>query len=246
MAIQRIGGVIAAVVMAIVAFNFYNPLVAGADTIHREFDPHCLFDTGETTKIIHQVDSVTKKVTAKATLTDSSGECKVTAATGKWYTESGTEINIATENTWPSTSTSQWATPDNILTRFGNINKLVISLAPLLIVVGMLTMAASLGLQAATGIGNLGASIIDQVVGLAVALVAVNMAPSFFDGVVTASTVHGGQFSVTAFFGAIQNIIMGLIPLIAVLGFVGYLVIRGYFVGRQFAGNRMGRMNYGF
>ena len=215
----RIQALIASAVVFIVSLFLFGPLATGADQLYREFIGHCEVN-GTTTVRLHndagtQVGAVTEKTGSK---------CKVDAAitgTGA-LTENDTSVSVASNEITGGT----WVTPSQTLSRFGSINRTVISILPLVVVIGFM---ASAGLSAIAGQGNIGGIIRGEVGALIFVLIAISLGPVIFDTLGDASNVvEGDTLSVTKEFGSIQTLILGFVPVVFVLGIIAMVGYRGY------------------
>lgn len=223
----RIVGIVYAVIVAFVSFYFFGPLSSAADTVYREYIPHCEIDQVGSTAVIHQRDSMERVTGTPVRITNSSGECAVQAAVGTWYTESGHQIIIATANTWPATATSAWTTPDSILTRFGSINRLMANLMPLVVVLGFIGTAAITAVSSTSVRGGISSAVTGEVLILIVALVTASLLPTLLQAIVDSAGTLKGQFLVTSGFGTIITLIISILPLLINVSILGIFLVRG-------------------
>ena len=213
---NRIQALIASGVVFIVTLFLFQPLAAGADQLYREFIGHCSI-SGTTTVKLHtntgDVIPVTEKSGSKCTAT--------TSATGL-LTEDETSVTVSSNEITGGT----WISPSTTLSRFGSINRTVISILPLVVVIGFM---ASAGLSGLTGSGQIGSIIRGEVGALIFVLIAISLGPVIFDTLGDASqVVDGDTLSVTKEFGSIQTLILGFVPVIFVLGIIAMVGYRAY------------------
>ena len=214
----RIQALIASAVVFIVSLFLFGPLATGADQLYREFVGHCAIN-GVTTVKLHNAAGEVGSVAEKA-----GNKCTVDAAvTGtSALTENDTSVRIASNEI----TGGKWITPNQTLARFGSINRTVISILPLVVVIGFM---ASAGLSAIAGNGNIGGIIKGEVGALIFVLIAISLGPVIFDTLGDASNVvEGDTLSVTKEFGSIQTLILGFVPVVFVLGIIAMVGYRGY------------------
>ncbi len=127
-----------------------------------------------------------------------------------------------------------WITPSPTLSRFGSINRTVISILPLVVVIGFM---ASAGLSGLTGSGQIGGIIRGEVGALIFVLIAISLGPVIFDTLGDASeVVDGDTLSVTKEFGSIQTLILGFVPVIFTLGIIALVGYRAHGAYRSMRG----------
>ena len=217
----RIQALIASGVVFIVSLFLFSPLASGADQLYREFVGHCAVG-GTTTVRLHTTANppVIVPVTEK-----SGGDCTATTNVSTALTENDTSVAIAGNEI----TGGAWITPSQTLSRFGSINRTVISILPLVVVIGFM---ASAGLSGLAGQGNIGSIIKGEVGALIFVLIAISLGPVIFDTLGDASmVVEGDTLTVTKEFGSIQTLILGFVPVIFTLGIialVGYRATGAY------------------
>ena len=212
---NRIQALIASGVVFIVTLFLFSPLANGADQLYREFIGHCEVN-GTTTVKIHNAAGEVQTVTE-----GSSTACAATD-NGSYLTENDSSVTVASATITGGT----WVTPSPTLARFGSINRTVISILPLVVVIGFM---ASAGLSGLTGSGQIGSIIKGEVGALIFVLIAISLGPIIFDVLGDASeVVDGDTLSVTKEFGSIQTLILGFVPVIFVLGIIALVSYRGY------------------
>ena len=154
---QKVKGIVYAVVIAILGLVFYSPLTGGADTLFREFIPHCETSTGQT--------AVVGKVISGAndgSVFSLDATCKVPATTvaadaDKVKLDNGTEFAItaaATAQAIPSLKGTAPVQPPSALLQFASINRLLIQLLPLLLVISFIGSGVMSGMNISGG-GNI-------------------------------------------------------------------------------------------
>ena len=216
----RIQALIASGVVFIVSLFLFSPLAAGADQLYREFVGHC--EVGGTTTVrLHT--TANPPVIVPVTM-EAGGGCTATT-TANVLTENDTNVTVASN----VITGGVWITPSQTLSRFGSINRTVISILPLVVVIGFM---ASAGLSGLAGQGNIGSIIKGEVGALIFVLIAISLGPVIFDTLGDASmVVEGDTLTVTKEFGAIQTLILGFVPVIFTLGIialVGYRATGAY------------------
>ena len=226
-------------VLLIVSLVLYSPLVTASDVIYREYVAHCDLAGGKTTLVVHsQADPTETKTLAK---TASATTCTFTAATGvtDYVTEDGASIATGVQ------SGSTWQQPSAVLQTFSSINTLLVSLLPLVIIIGFLgTAAAGLYNYAMSTAGSLQAAIKTEIITLIVALVVIYLMPVVLDQLTDASTTTDGRLSVTGSFKSIIDLIFGIMPIALTIGIFGLVTYRGVqtFRGKGGGGAMMGSM----
>ena len=214
---NRIQALIAAGVVFIVSLFLFSPLAAGADQLYREFVAHCA--VGGTTTVKLHTDATPPVIVP---VTDSGSGCTATTNVSTALTENDTSVTIASN----AITGGVWITPSTTLARFGSINRTVISILPLVVVIGFM---ASAGLSGLTGSGQIGGIIKGEVGALIFVLIAISLGPVIFDTLGDASeVVDGDTLSVTKEFGSIQTLILGFVPVVFVLGIIALVGYRGY------------------
>ena len=192
---QKVKGIVYAVVIAILGLVFYSPLTGGADTLYREFIPHCATSTGQTAVLGKVITGANDGTTFTLDAT-----CKVPASTvaadaDKVRLDNGSEFTIttaATAQAIPSLQGTAQVNPPPVLTQFSSINRLLIQLLPLLLVISFIGSGVMSGMNISGG-GNIQTAIKYEVMILIIALVGVNLAPTLFEFIAgAASTTSGG------------------------------------------------------
>ena len=171
------------------------------------------------------------------------------------YTEDGLEVGLASplsdsstvpcttdcdQFTFPNSVTTfplaashvsgEWLQAREITKRFGAINKLLISLLPLLLVISFLASAwGSLYAYATASDGGIKDAISWETMTLVALMIAVFLAPVFFEFAEGAALVaSSGAYQTTKQFGAIISLLFSLMPLAFTIGVIGIAVQRGY------------------
>ena len=123
-----------------------------------------------------------------------------------------------------------WTTPADTLTQFGSINKLVLSLLPLVIVVGfMATSFINLYTNRSSGGMGIANAIKAEVGTLVIALIAIFVSPVGLDYIASSSqVVSGGSVTITNQFASIMSLLFGFMPVGMTLGIIGLIGWRGY------------------
>jgi hypothetical protein len=235
---NRVQALIASGVVFIVTLFLFQPLAAGADQLYREFIGHCEVGGTTTVKLHNSAGQVVSVVADNATCQTGA----LTGATGTaWLTENDTAITLSSPPTAAQDiSSSTWVKPSPTLSRFGSINRTVISILPLVVVIGFM---ASAGLSGLTGSGQIGSIIKGEVGALIFVLIAISLGPVIFDTLGDASqVVDGDTLTVTKEFGSIQTLILGFVPVIFVLGIIAMVGYRAYGSYNSLRGRGSGMM----
>ena len=217
---QKVKGIVYAVVIAILGLVFYSPLTGGADTLYREFIPHCATSTGQTAVLGKVISGA--NVGATFTL---DATCKVPASTvaadaDKVRLDNGSEFTITTA------ATAQ-VNPPPVLTQFASINRLLIQLLPLLLVISFIGSGVMSGMNISGG-RNIQSAIKYEVMILIIALVGVNLAPTLFEFIAGAASTTSGIYSVTGQFSGIIDLIFGILPILITIGLMSLVSYRTY------------------
>ena len=123
----------------------------------------------------------------------------------------------------------KWQAAPPMLTRFGSINTLLLSLTP------VITVAAFLGMSAMTlwrygtgGTTGLSGQIMTVVMTLVFVIVVLALGPTVLDAALVANSAStSGQFGVTAQFNNIVELLFAVIPLVYVAGILGVTALTG-------------------
>ena len=231
----QIQSVVAGVVIFVVSLGMIAPLAGGADTLYREFVPHCGFADGTTSIKLNSAPGLFIPLAATASGTT----CSTTAVTTTVDSQAFRDEGGATRATGPATAGAfaaseiagtTWNIPPVTLARFGAINKLVLSLLPLIVVVGfMATSFISLYNNQQGGGMGIANAIKGEVSMLVIALIVIFVSPIALDYIgSTSEVVSDGHLTVTGQFDSIMEILFGFMPVGLVLSIVGMIGYRGY------------------
>ena len=217
MGAPQIQSVVAGVVIFVVSLVMFAPLAGGADTLYREFVPHCGFADGTTSIKLNSAPGLLIPLAATASGTT----CSTTAVTTTVDSQAFRDEGGATRATGPATAGAfaaseiagtTWNIPPVTLARFGAINKLLLSLLPLIVVVGfMATSFISLYNNQQGGGMGIANAIKGDVSMLVIALIVIFVSPIALD-----------------YIGSIMEILFGFMPVGLVLSIVGMIGYRGY------------------
>ena len=138
----------------------------------------------------------------------------------------------------------KWQAAPPMLTRFGSINTLLLSLVP------VITVAAFLGMSAMTlwrygtgGTNELSGQIMTVVMTLVFVIVVLALGPTVLDAALVANSAStSGQYGVTAMFNNIVELLFAVIPLVYVAGILGVTALTGLQTAK---GGKKGAMNGG-
>ena len=227
---QKVKGIVYAVVIAILGLVFYSPLTGGADTLYREFIPHCATSTGQTAVLGKVISGANVGTTFTLDAT-----CKVPANTvaadaDKVRLDNGSEFTVTTAATAQAIPSLQGTAPVNpppVLTQFSSINRLLIQLLPLLLVISFIGSGVMSGMNISGG-GNIQSAIKYEVMILIIALVGVNLAPTLFEFIAGAASTTSGGLSVTGQFSGIIDLIFGILPILITIGLMSLVSYRTY------------------
>ena len=181
------------------------------------------------------------------------------------YTEDGLQVQIATPlcgenkpplectttdvftfpnviNNFPIAGSGQpgdWLRAAEITKRFQAINKLIISLMPLMLVISFLAATwGSLYEYSQSPDGGIRDAIAWETRTLIILMITVYMAPVFLEFAGGAALVSSsGAYQATKQFGAITTLLFSLLPLIFTLGVIGVMVVRGVKTFKSIKGN---------
>ena len=230
---MQIQSLIAGVVVFVISLVLFEPLARGADTLYREFVPHCDLN-GESFLKVKLVSS--GDITS---LTETT--CKAAVSSGVAYT---TESNTPVSGTAAAAGFGgDWITPAATLTKFGGINKLVLSLLPLVVVVGFMSTSFMSLYSNRSGGQSVGNTIKAEVGALVIALIAIFVSPIALDYIATSSVViSDGQLTSTKEFGLIMELLFGFMPVGLTLGIIALVGWRGTkaYSGMKGGGGPMG------
>ena len=217
-------------VLLIVSLVLYSPLVTASDVIYREYVAHCDLAGGKTTLVAHNQADTSDTLTltqTSATATTCTLPAGTNAAT--YLTEDGAVIGTMAATAVAIVVTgSTWQQPSGVLQTFSSINTLLVSLLPLVIIIGFLgTAAAGLYNYAMSTAGSLQSAIKTEIITLIVALVVIYLMPVVLDQLTDASTTTDGRLSVTGSFKSIIDLIFGIMPIALTIGIFGLVTYRG-------------------
>ena len=246
-------GVFGAIIL-IISLVLYAPMVKAADVLYREFVPHCT--VGNTTSLNATGNGASGDGFRVAIVADGTA-CQTGAATGATttnapvgtiplYNESGSALGSITVTTGGEVTSlgltgSTWLTPSGTLSTFGSINKLLLSLLPLLLVTAFIATAGmSLYQYAMTTSGGLQGAIKGELLALVLGLLALYVAPTVLSFLEVAASVTDGGLTVTSSFGNLIDLVLGLVPTIYVVGIIGVITWRGRGLMSSREGGEMG------
>lgn len=253
---HQVQSIVAGVVIFVVALALFEPMAVGSDNLYREFIPRCE-SSDDTTVRMEYVGTTVGSALVKGdhySVTKSGTACVVTAAVGTDILAS-TGYNFETEDGLLVTGTSsataataaiplptswQWMTPTATLVRFGAINKLVLSLLPLVIVVGFMgTAFVSLYTNRNAGGSGIANAIKVEITTLVITLIAIFVSPIALDFISSSSTVITEEgLTVTRSFGTIMDLLFGFMPVGIVLGIIAMVGWRGYSAYKGMSGGK--------
>ena len=170
---------------------------------------------------------------------ETEGGTTITAHATEVVAVGGRKLNQA------STSIAGYTTvtPAETLTKFGGINKLVLSLLPLVVVVGFMSTSFMSLYANRSGGQSVGNTIKAEVGALVIALIAIFISPIALDYIATSSVVvSDGQLTSTKEFGLIMELLFGFMPVGLTLGIIALVGWRGTkaYSGMKGGGGMMG------
>ena len=225
---RMVMAVVAGVVVVLISFAFYAPLVQANDVFYRQYVPHGLLTGGGSTVKVHDAAGNVYPVSAK-TVTGSADACQVSiavAAAGSTalFNEDGASVGSAggtTAITSYDIPSCTFVQPQGITKQFGSINKLLVSLVPLMLVVAFIASSWSALHGYAKGEGAISKAVATEVGALVLAMVGIFLAPTFLDFANNAMEVTAtGQLTSTNQFATIISLIFGILPLGYTIGII--------------------------
>ena len=146
-------------------------------------------------------------------------------ATGDYslYSERGTkvgDITVATAGTAPAKSDlgsdSHWRAVPSLLTQFGGIGILILSVLPIIVLVSYLGVAGMGLVEYGKGLsqGGIVQAVGGAVMSLIVYVVVLQILPTVIDAIIGGSQVTSGQYTVTSQFSGVMGIVFAAIPIL--------------------------------
>ena len=238
---NQIQGVIVAVVIGIASLIMYPILNATADQLQAALQPHCEANGDQFTKIYSDEATASAARYTPGTgvyggsgvdITNAAGVCTVGATAlpgtvaGTAYSNHGTAVGTVTIAGAVTFSTgAAWVTPPAALTRFNGLTDVVLSMLPVLMVVGFLSLGVIRGLQ--SNQGNLEGSIVNQVQTIVVLIAAVTVTPLLLTALGDAALAsETGAWDVNSRFSGLLSLLFGFVPVLMILGLAGYIVVQ--------------------
>ena len=192
----------------------------------------------------------------KVDASSSAGNCEVntfpatasiaTAASHNLYNERGQNIGSVTvtaAGTVPPVAdlgnNHKWRAVPSLLTQFGGIGKLVLSVLPIVVLASYLGVAGMGLIQYGRGLsqGGIVNAVGGAIIQLIVYVVLLKILPVVMDAMIGSSSVTDGQYTVTGTFGSVINIVFAAAPIllvVALLGTSGYML---YSKSKSFRGS---------
>ena len=269
---QAITAGIFGTIVLVLAFILYTPLVSAMDGLILYWSDSCEYQseryvrayvgvTAPTTSPSNIYDTTAKKFYGSGgSVVESSstaGQCGITGFTAttipagsvSLYNERGQNIGsvTATANTIPDVAASgdghAWINVASLLTQFGGIGKLVLSVLPIVVLASYLGVAGMGLIQYGRGLthGGIVNAVGGAIIQLIVYVVLLKILPVVMDAMIGGSSVTDGQYTVTGTFGSVINIVFAAAPIllvVALLGTSGYML---YSKSKSFRGS--GAMN---
>ena len=227
---MQVQSIVAGIVVFVVSLALFQPMASGSDTLYREFVPRCEFN-GETFIKLNNGKGEIAIVTQKSGLHSVRllPPTRLPTVLG-WTRVEPHDFQRALSGCAAQVIAGSWVTPHAALVEFGSINKLVLSLLPLVIVVGFMgTSFVSLYRNRNAGGGGIANAIKTEVGTLIVALIAIFVSPIALDFIGSASEVVTGEtLNNTLTFGDIMELLFGFMPVGITLGIIALIGWRGY------------------
>ena len=133
----------------------------------------------------------------------------------------------------------KWRAVPSLLTQFGGIGKLVLSVLPIVVLASYLGVAGMGLIQYGRGLsqGGIVNAVGGAIIQLIVYVVLLKILPVVMDAMIGSSSVTDGQYTVTGTFGSVINIVFAAAPIllvVALLGTSGYML---YSKSKSFRGS---------
>ena len=243
---SQIQAVIAGIIVLVVSLVLFSPMAKGADVLYREFIAHCEINKDSFLKLSDGKGG--DVLTTIPTGTTVGGTCSTPAnsytANTQLVDEDGTTRQAASTAAGKIIAGSVWVPPNENLNQFASINRLVLSLLPLVIVVGfMSTSFMSIYQNRNSAAGGIAAALKAEITVLIVALIAIFVSPIALDYIgSSAEVVSGETLSNTGQFGEIMELLFGFMPVGLVLGIIGMIGWRAKSSYGNMRGNSGGGM----
>ena len=222
---SQIQAVIAGIIVLVVSLVLFSPMAKGADVLYREFIAHCEINKDSFLKLSDgKGGTVLTTIAGTAPLCAYPADTSITAGTALVDEDGTTRVGISTQ-AQTDIAGSVWVPPNENLNQFASINRLVLSLLPLVIVVGfMSTSFMSIYQNRNSAAGGIAAALKAEITVLIVALIAIFVSPIALDYIgSSAEVVSGGTLSNTSQFGEIMELLFGFMPVGLVLGIIGMI-----------------------
>ena len=215
-----IGGVIAVIIALVV----YPILQSAADTYYLEYAGHCEVGSEPFLRTYAAGATSGEIGVLLNAVTETSGTCTVAAVTAATpgYTntevrsEHGVKVGVVTGTAVTLTSGHKWVTPSAILSVYSGISTLVLSILPIVSVVGFLGVSANnIYSYVKGGAGAIQMVVVRSISGLIITIVGIYLAPTIMDfanDVYLVST--DGRYGIMAQFGTIIKLVLGFFPVV--------------------------------
>ena len=240
---QRVLGMVAALVIAIIAVALYPTLNNSQDEYYLEYQDHCQLN-GENFLRAYaaNADGVRTGVGTVITATASATTCTTTAITSSTGTVTEHEVRLsAGDLAAGAIAGSTWLAPLPVLTQNGGISRLIITIMPVIAIASVIILTgynafANGGSNSVTGIT---VGIIAPIAGLLVVIVALALAPTLMSFLNTLFMQFDGALSVNNAFGTVLRLLVGFTPVVFNAGLIGASAVLG--IGGAVLSSRMGR-----
>ena len=144
------------------------------------------------------------------------------------YSGSGTsDTSLATiarnADTHALSGSPEWTSVPSLMTQFGGIGKLILSVMPIVVLVTYLGTAGMGLVEYGRGLssGGIVNAVGGSVLSLIIQVVILQVLPTVLDAIVGSARVTGGQYTVTSTFSSVINIVFAAIPILLVVALLG-------------------------
>ena len=254
---QAITAGIFGVIVLVLAFILYTPLVNGMDGLILYWSDSCANDSQRYVRAYYAPPTGTDFGTSASNVYDKSEQRYY--GSGLAVTASGSNCQIATGNISPSPSAATttgelvnergitiandaeiattgvvsaitdlgnrhtWTSVPSLMTQFGGIGKLILSVMPIVVLVTYLGTAGMGLVEYGRGLssGGIVNAVGGSVLSLIVQVVILQVLPTVLDAIVGSARVTGGQYTVTSTFSSVINIVFAAIPILLVVALLG-------------------------
>ena len=248
---SQIIGVIAGFLIAFLGFQFYPMVVSGIQQLETQTVRHCANNDADASQYREGATSASYGRWGNITIAaGAAGACSVTTTIANAAVQLDDGSTFAGPGTAGALVLTGWTAQDAlaILGMFLGITKLVLSVIPLLLLVGVVVGAVSLISDAALGrtggdtIAEIGRTVILRVGGLIILFVIVLVLPMIWQQAEVAQQATAG-YNATAQFSNIDNLLYGVFPVLSLVGSVLIVLFQVQGQGRRIIGGAVERFS---